>query len=132
MTERKSPEIDIDLVLERLLPTKLLKMFSDCNNVTAAKAAAEHLERLNDQRAVEQHSEKLAGLLGKPVALAGYFGRLELPKRDLREALGGRDLTHDEVAAYQQGRRSRAAEMRALELHRTRRGGRIEHWMTRC
>lgn len=126
-----SAEFDVDLILERALPAKLCKIFKDCNNISAARAAAEHLEKLQDLLAIDRHKEALAGLT-EPIEIARYYGRLELPRRDVRAALGGREMTPTEAQAYQEGRRERAAEMRALEIHRARRGHRIEPWMTRC
>lgn len=124
-------EIDVDLILERVLPVKLFKIFKECNNVSAARVAAEHLEKLQDQLAIDRHNEEVESLT-EPTEIAMYYGKLELPRRDLRAALGGREIKPDEALAYQQGRRRRAAEMRALEIHRARRGHRVEPWMTRC
>ena len=123
-------EIDVDVVLNQLLPAKLISIFQSCDSVTAAKAAAEQLERLLDQSAIDQHNETVEKLKD-PVDLARHYGHLDLAKKDLRAALGGRDLSTEEVEAYEDGRRKRSAEMRALELHRAKRGGRIEPWMTR-
>ena len=124
------PELDVDLILERVLPVKLVKIFKDCNNISAARAAAEQLEKLQDQIAIDRHKEAIASLT-EPIEIAHYYGRLELPRRDLRAALG-RDPQPEEAQAYQKGRRDRASEMRALEMHRAQRGHRIEPWMTRC
>lgn len=123
-------EIDVDAVLERLFPAKLIRIFQQCDNIAAARAAAQYLEKLQDQLAVDRHHETEANLTD-PIEVARHYGRLELPKRDLRAALG-REPKPAELQAYQKGRRSRVAEMRALELHRAKRGHRIEPWMTRC
>ena len=124
-------DLDVNLILERVLPVKLYKIFRDCDNISAGRVAAEHLEKLQDQLAIDRHREEI-GSLTDPIEIALYYGRLEMPRRDLRAALGGREMKPEEAQAYQKGRRERAAEMRALEIHRVRRGHRMEPWMTRC
>ena len=101
-------EIDVDVVLTQLLPAKLISIFQSCNNVTAAKAAADQLEKLLDQSAIDQHRAIVEGLKD-PIDVARHYGHLDLPKKDLRADLGGRELTDAEAKAYEEGRRTRSA-----------------------
>ena len=120
---------DVDALLNRVVPAQLIKELRTSGRVATVKAVIEHVERLQDQLALDEHHKRVEALAESPESFARYLGSLGTGRRILREELA-REPTSTEIKAYEAGRRQRRLELRALQLDRALHGrGGIEPWM---
>jgi hypothetical protein len=116
--------------IERQLAVKLsMTALQGEGSVPAARQVLEVLDRIRSRQAAEEHRRRMAEVSNQPLELARYLGYIgEEPKGV--QAMLGHAMTEDERSAYEEGRRRRQQDLRAVELDRAVRGqGKPAPWM---
>lgn len=116
--------------IERQLAVKLsMTALQGEGSVPAARQVLEVLDRIRSRQAAEEHRRRMEEVSGQPLELARYLGYLGEDSKGVQGHLG-HVMTEDERAAYEEGRRRRQLQLRAVELDRAVRGqGKPAPWM---
>lgn len=116
--------------LERQLAAKLtMAALQGDGSVPAARQVLEILDRIRSREVAGDHQRCMDELAGKPEELAGYLGYLGEDPQGMARHLG-HPMTGAERDAYEEGRRRRQLELRAVELDLAVRGqGKPAPWM---
>lgn len=116
--------------LERRIALKLsMSALEGEGSVPAARQVLELLDRIRSRQAAEDHRRRMAESADQPLELAHYLGYLGEAVRTVESDLE-RPLSDEERAAFEEGRRQRQLELRAVELDRAVRGqGKPAPWM---
>lgn len=124
-----SPKFDPDELEQRIAAKLTMSALEGEGSVPAARQVLELLDRIRGRKAAEDHRQRMDEFAEQPVDLARYLGYLGEAVRSVEERLS-HALTEDERAAYEEGRRRRQLELRAVELDRAVRGqGKPAPWM---
>jgi len=117
--------------LEQQLARHLLT--SAAQGSTAAAGLLVRVAEISMQRQQTLiHRQRLDAAKDAPTALVEYLAELGLTPSEIREDWLRREMTADEVAAFETGQRSRTLEARALELAKARLGTvSPPDWMTK-
>ena len=118
-----------DDIIEATL-AKLTKAAKSGDPAAARKVLRDLLDQVPETAAESCHRARLTEIGDDPVALCHYLGELSALRKEVVIRLG-RDMKPKEAAAYEAGALDRRLEVRAIELHRARRGGKVEPWMER-
>ena len=116
--------------IERQIAVKLsMAALQGDGSVPAARQVLEVLDRIRSHQAAEEHRRRMAEFADQPVELARYLGYLGEDTKGVKGYLG-HTMDEDERSAYEEGRRRRQLELRAVELDRAVRGqGKPAPWM---
>ena len=116
--------------LERQLAAKLtVTALQGAGSVPAARQVLEILDRIRSREAANEHRAKLEALADAPKDLASYLGYLGEDASAMERHLG-HPMTDAERRAFEDGKRRRLLELRAVELDRAVRGqGKPAPWM---
>ena len=116
--------------LERQLAAKLtMSALQGDGSVPAARQVLEILDRIRTRQVAHDHERRMGELAEKPEELAEYLGYLGEDVAGMKRRLG-RAMSDAERDAYEEGRRRRQLELRAVELDRAVRGqGKPAPWM---
>ena len=108
--------------IERQLAVKLsMTALQGEGSVPAARQVLEVLDRIRSRQAAEEHRRRMRTLAGKPLELTKYLGYLGEDMKGVEGNLG-HQMDNKERAAYNEGKRQRQLELRAVELDRVVRG----------
>jgi hypothetical protein len=118
-----------DDIIEATL-ARLTKAAKSGDPAAARKVLRDLLEQVPETAAESCHRARLAEIGDDTVALCHYLGELDASPGEVAARIGHR-MTGAEKAAYDAGALERRLEVRAIELHRARRGGKVEPWMGR-
>lgn len=116
--------------IERQLAVKLsMTALQGEGSISAARQVLEVLDRIRSRQAAEDHRRLMNELADKPIDLIRYLGYLGEEAQRVEEHLAS-EMGEAERKAYDEGRRRRQLELRAVELDRAVRGrGKPTPWM---